>query len=156
AAAVSLVAGVGATIVPFEASRARWRRVQLAAEATVASGTGERNGAGSRREAAGATMAVPEGCVPIAQAPHRRTAVLQGRIRSCEVSPISGSPALRCELVDESGGVTLLFYGRRAIPGIEPGATVQVEGRVGDYRGHLAMANPIYRLLPRDGAVAAT
>ena len=83
-------------------------------------------------------------------------AVLQGRIRSCEVSPISGSPALRCELVDSSGGVTLLFYGRRAIPGIEPGATVRVEGRVGDYRGHLAMANPIYRLLPRDGAVPAT
>jgi hypothetical protein len=157
AAAVSQVAGVAATIVPFDASRAPWRRVQHEAEAALASGTGDGNGAGSRREgAAVATMTAPEGCVPIAQAPHRRTAVLQGRIRSCEVSPISGSPALRCELVDSSGGVTLLFYGRRAIPGIEPGATVRVEGRVGDYRGHLAMANPIYRLLPRDGAVPAT
>ncbi|GAA1250822.1 amino acid permease [Oryzihumus leptocrescens] len=157
AAAVSQVAGVAATIVPFDASRAPWRRVQHEAEAALASGTRDRNTAGSRREgAAVATMTVPEGCVPIAQAPHRRTAVLQGRIRSCEVSPISGSPALRCELVDDSGGVTLLFYGRRAIPGIEPGANLRVEGRVGDYRGHLAMANPIYRLLPRDGAVPAS
>ena len=156
AAAVSQVAGVAATIVPFDASRAPWRREQMA---TAGAGTAPANGhgptrGGSRREAGAATATgtAPPGCVPIAQAPHRQTAVLQGRIRSCEVSPISGSPALRCELVDGSGGVTLLFYGRRSIPGIEPGATVRVEGRVGDYRGHLAMANPIYRLLPREGA----
>jgi RecG-like helicase len=88
--------------------------------------------------------------VPIRNTRHRQVAVVQGRIRSVEVSPISGSPALRCELVDESGGVTLLFYGRRSIPGIEPGVHLRAQGRVGTYKEHLAMANPVYRLLPRD------
>ena len=151
AAAVSQVAGVAATIVPFEASRAPWRREQVR---TRANGVAPDRMPAHDGNGRGPGFAVPEGCVPIAEAPHRRTAVVQGRIRSCEISPISGSPALRCELVDDSGGVTLLFYGRRAIPGIEPGANVRVEGRVGGYRGHLAMANPIYRLLPGDGAGA--
>jgi hypothetical protein len=66
------------------------------------------------------------------------------------VSPISGSPALHCELVDDTGGVTLLFYGRRMISGIEPGVHLRAEGRIGEHKGHLAIANPVYSLLPRD------
>jgi RecG-like helicase len=88
--------------------------------------------------------------VAIQNATHRQNAVVQGRIRSVQVSPISGSPALRCELVDETGGVTLLFYGRRSIVGIEPGVHLRAEGRIGTYKGHLAIANPLYNLMPRD------
>jgi len=88
--------------------------------------------------------------VAIQNATHRQNAVVEGRIRSVQVSPISGSPALRCELVDETGGVTLLFYGRRSIAGIEPGVRLRAEGRIGTYKGHLAIANPLYDLLPRD------
>ena len=88
--------------------------------------------------------------VAIQNATHRQTAVVQGRVRSVEVSPISGSPALRCELVDETGGVTLLFYGRRSIAGIEPGVQLRAEGRIGTYKGHLAIANPLYSLMPPD------
>ena len=54
----------------------------------------------------------------------------------------------RAELYDESGGVTLLFYGRRKIEGLDPGALVRVEGRVGERQGYLAMANPSYQILP--------
>jgi hypothetical protein len=57
---------------------------------------------------------------------------------------------LRCELVDDTGGVTLLFYGRRSIAGIEPGVKLRVEGRVGEYKGHLAIANPLYTIEPSD------
>jgi hypothetical protein len=46
--------------------------------------------------------------------------------------------------------VTLLFYGRRSIAGIEPGVQLRAEGRIGTYKGHLAIANPLYSLLPRD------
>jgi hypothetical protein len=51
-------------------------------------------------------------------------------------------------LYDESGGVTLLFYGRRKIEGLDPGALVRVEGRVGERHGYPAMANPSYQILP--------
>ena len=81
----------------------------------------------------------------------RNRATLEGRIRSVYVGPVSGSPALEAELYDETGGITLVFLGRRAIPGIEPGAKVRVEGMVGETEGYLAMTNPSYRLLPREG-----
>jgi len=81
----------------------------------------------------------------------RNRATLEGRIRSVYVGPVSGSPALEAELYDETGGITLVFLGRRSIPGIEPGAKVRVEGMVGETEGYLAMTNPSYRLLPREG-----
>ena len=93
---------------------------------------------------------LPDDRVTIADAPHRHTAVLQGRIRSVQASPVGTTPILRCELVDESGGVALMFYGRRRIVGLEPGALVRVEGRIGDHNGFLAVANPAYQLLPGD------
>ncbi|MBR7832981.1 amino acid permease [Actinospica durhamensis] len=81
----------------------------------------------------------------------RNRATLEGRIRSVYVGPASGSPALEAELYDETGGITLVFLGRRSIAGIEPGARVRVEGMVGETEGYLAMTNPTYRLLPREG-----
>jgi len=81
----------------------------------------------------------------------RNRATLEGRIRSVYVGPVSGSPALEAELYDETGGITLVFLGRRSIPGIEPGASIRVEGMVGETEGFLAMTNPSYRLLPREG-----
>jgi hypothetical protein len=80
----------------------------------------------------------------------RRRATVEGRVRSVYVGPVSGSPALECELYDASGGLTLVFLGRRHIPGIEPGATMRVEGMIGEMEGYLAMKNPTYLLLPRE------
>jgi hypothetical protein len=37
--------------------------------------------------------------------------------------------------------------GRTRIPGIAAGAMIRASGRVGEYRGHLAIANPVYELL---------
>jgi amino acid transporter len=87
---------------------------------------------------------------PICSVGWRQRATVQGRVRSVYVGPVSGSPALECELYDETGGLTLVFYGRRSIPGIEPGARMRVEGMVGEMEGYLAMANPTYELLPRE------
>ena len=46
----------------------------------------------------------------------------------------------------------LLFFGRTRIPGIVPGAVVRASGTVGEYKGHLALANPRYELLPESAA----
>ena len=60
---------------------------------------------------------------------------------------MSGAPCLEVELWDDTAGVTLVFYGRRAIPGIVPGAAMAAEGMVGERHGRAAIANPRYRLL---------
>jgi RecG-like helicase len=73
---------------------------------------------------------------------------LSGRVHSVRMSPIAGSPALECALVDDTGTISIVFFGRRAIPGIEVGARMTVEGMVGEHRGRLALINPVYRLRP--------
>ncbi len=157
AAAVSTVPGAVATIVPYDATNP----TTLLRRRASGRGPGEGSGqgaapalledAGSDTTVAPATEVLDRGGrVAIQNATHRQTAVVEGRIRSVEVSPISGSPALRCELVDDTGGVTLIFYGRRSIAGIEPGVHLRAEGRIGTYKGHLAIANPLYSLKPRD------
>jgi amino acid transporter len=99
----------------------------------------------------GAAPSQPGAPIPINAVRWRNRATLEGRIRSVYVGPVSGSPALEAELYDETGGITLVFLGRRTIPGIEPGARMRVEGMVGEMEGYLAMSNPSYMLLPRDG-----
>ena len=55
---------------------------------------------------------------------------------------------LECTLVDDTGGITLIFVGRQQIAGIKLGAHVEVEGMVIESRGTLAIMNPAYTLLP--------
>jgi hypothetical protein len=63
---------------------------------------------------------------------------------------VAQSPSLEVELWDESGGVVLVFYGRRNIPGIRAGARLTAVGTISDRHGKLAMANPVYRLEPSE------
>ena len=72
---------------------------------------------------------------------------MQGRVRTVSVTPVSGVPALRAELCDATGGIVVMFYGRRRIQGIEPGATLRVEGMVGSDGNRLAILNPLYELV---------
>jgi len=159
AAAVSTVPGAVATIVPYDATKPTTllRRFGSGRGPQVGTGQGAPplSDEAALHETVEAHPAKANGHghrVAIQEATHRQTAVVEGRVRSVQVSPISGSPALRCELVDETGGVTLLFYGRRSIAGIEPGVQLRAEGRIGTYKGHLAIANPLYSLKPRDRA----
>jgi amino acid transporter len=70
-----------------------------------------------------------------------------GRIAQVSVAPIGSNPALAVELFDDTGGITLLFYGRRRIPGIRPGVRLRVTGVVSSHHGHLAIANPLYEIV---------
>jgi hypothetical protein len=70
-----------------------------------------------------------------------------GRLRSVEFCPEDGSAAqLEAELYDGSEGVTLVWMGRRRIPGIEPGRTMRVRGRISVRDGRKVLYNPYYEI----------
>ena len=161
AEAVSTVPGAVATIIPFDASNPmgplrrkgfRWGSGPegRAEQSLPEEGVGPDTIVEPPIDEPPVDVKDREPRVAIKNATHRQVAAVEGRIRSVEVSPIAGHPALRCELVDDTGGVTLLFYGRRSITGIEPGVKLRAEGRVGEYKGHLAIANPLYTIEPPD------
>jgi amino acid transporter len=83
---------------------------------------------------------------PIAEAQDREPAVIAGTLRAVTVRPRGNSPALQAELWDGSGSITLVWLGRRSIPGIEPGRRMLVRGRVTQLRGERTLFNPIYEL----------
>jgi hypothetical protein len=85
---------------------------------------------------------------PCGLAQWRQEVKLVGTIHSMRVQPRGGVPSLECTLVDDTGGIVIVFLGRRRIAGIEPGARIMVEGRVSDHHGKLALLNPVYHLLP--------
>ena len=76
---------------------------------------------------------------------------VEGRVKVVQVGTTAGK-SLEAQVFDETGGVRLLFFGRTRIPGIVPGAVVRASGTVGEYKGHLALANPRYELLSSEGA----
>jgi len=70
-----------------------------------------------------------------------------GRVRSLRVQPRANVPTLECTLVDDTGGITVVFLGRRSVPGVGLGTRMIVEGRAGSHHGKLAVLNPTYTLL---------
>ena len=88
------------------------------------------------------------GLVPIADAPDRELVRLRGTVRTVTLRPRGGVPALEAELTDGSGVILLVWLGRRRIAGIDPGRSIQIEGRIGISDGHRIMYNPRYELIP--------
>ena len=71
-----------------------------------------------------------------------------GNIRSVSVQPSLKSPSLEIELYDGSGVVTVVWMGRRTIPGIVAGRTVKVCGRLTCNTDRPIIFNPQYELRP--------
>ena len=69
-----------------------------------------------------------------------------GRLRSVEFGPHDADASLEAELFDGSEGVTLIWLGRRRIPGIEPGRTMRVRGRLAVRDGRKVLYNPYYEI----------
>ncbi|WP_007025467.1 OB-fold nucleic acid binding domain-containing protein [Saccharomonospora iraqiensis] len=74
-------------------------------------------------------------------------ATVLGRLRSVDLCPGSAAATLEAELFDGTDDVTLVWLGRRRIPGIEPGRTIKVRGRMAERDGHKVLYNPYYELL---------
>jgi len=84
----------------------------------------------------------------IAEAPDRDRVRLRGTIKTVTLRPRGGVPALEAELFDGSGAITLVWLGRRRIAGVDPGRSMEVEGRIGAHNGDRILYNPRYELLP--------
>jgi hypothetical protein len=69
-----------------------------------------------------------------------------GRLRSVEFCPQDANASLEAELFDGTEGVTLIWLGRRRIPGIEPGRTMRVRGRLAVRDGRKVLYNPFYEI----------
>ena len=63
------------------------------------------------------------------------------------IQPRAGVATLQVTLADDSGSVNIVFFGRRHVAGIEPGAFVAATGVVGQRAGRLEIPNPSYQLL---------
>lgn len=94
-----------------------------------------------------------EGCVPISQVRWRDYVKVTGRVRAMRVQPWAEVASLELTLGDGTGGITVVFLGRRQIAGIRLGSRLVVEGMVTATRNQLAIMNPRYQLLPAEVAL---
>jgi len=93
-------------------------------------------------------QATAQGATHIRDCTGGATTTITGRLNSVTLRPVAKAPAVEAELWDGTGRLTLLFLGRRRIPGITPGRHLVVHGRPIVRDGVRAMVNPRYELLP--------
>lgn len=74
---------------------------------------------------------------------------LTGTLRAVTEQSVAGLPALRAELDDGTGSCAVVWLGRRAIPGVEPGRVLVVSGRIAMTHGRPVLFNPRYELRPQ-------
>ncbi len=159
ARAVSRVSGAAATIVPFDASNAgqhaarahaldeRYRPLRQA-------GSGvdhqpEPGDAGAHDEAELAALPGPQTAhLGIGRVIPRQVVTVTGKVLSRKLSAVANSPSVSCRIGDQTGEVTLVFYGRRSIAGLDPGVVLEVTGRIAETHGRRTIANPTYRIVP--------
>jgi len=91
---------------------------------------------------------------PISDCVDRDVAVVAGTLRAVTAKPRGISPSVQAELWDGSGSLTLVWLGRRSIPGIEPGRKILAKGRIATIRGQRTIYNPDYELRPGGGEVS--
>jgi amino acid transporter len=87
-----------------------------------------------------------DGTTPIADVRWREQVKVRGRIQAIRVEPLAGSPSLECTVADDTGSVSVVFFGRRSIDGVNLGASIEVDGMAIEHRGRLAIVNPVYEL----------
>jgi amino acid transporter len=88
---------------------------------------------------------------PIADSQQRERVELAGTLRAVTMRPSGGSLSMEAELWDGTGQVTLVWLGRRNIPGIQPGRRIVVHGRLTSRKGEPTIFNPSYELQPAGG-----
>src|SRR3954451_21658896 len=90
--------------------------------------------------------AASAGCEPVISCRKGALVTVTGRLKSVIYTPRETVPTLEAELFDGSGSVTLVWLGRRRIPGIEPGRTLTARGRFAAVEGKRVIYNPWYEL----------
>lgn len=85
---------------------------------------------------------------PIGRCVPGETVTVRGMVRSVTMRPRSTAPALEVDLYDGSGNVAVVWLGRRRIPGIDPGRTMVIHGRMTCTTENPTIYNPRYELKP--------
>ena len=88
------------------------------------------------------------GAVPVGDAPARVPVKIAGVVRRITVFPMEGNESLEAVVSDGTGELTVVFMGRRAMPGLNLGTRVIVEGVEGEQRdGSRRMVNPKFEFV---------
>ncbi len=82
------------------------------------------------------------GTVRISEAPTRDRVRIAGVVKRITVHPEQGFEALEARLFDGTGEMSVVWMGRRSIPGLTLGTRIVVEGVVGEQRHGRRMVNP--------------
>ena len=82
--------------------------------------------------------------VRIVDAQSRSRSRLAGVVRRITVNPLEGHESLEALLYDGTGEVTVVWMGRRTIPGLGLGTRLVVEGMLGEQRGERRLVNPSF------------
>jgi amino acid transporter len=89
-----------------------------------------------------------EGATPIADTVAHDYVDVAGTLRTVTLRPRGTSLTMEADLWDGTGSVTLIWLGRRDIPGIRPGRRITVHGRVAQVKDERTIYNPSYQLQP--------
>ena len=93
-----------------------------------------------------AETAEASGAVRASQGCRGDEVTMLGRLRSVNACTKASGASMQAEFYDGTDTVTLVWIGRRKIPGIEPGRKLMVRGRVGERDGDKVIYNPYYEL----------
>jgi hypothetical protein len=85
-------------------------------------------------------------CSQIVGLSDRDYVTVYGHLKNVSLAPRAGAPTLEAALYDGSGVLTLVWLGRRTIPGIKPGVGLKASGRVSCADGRRIIFNPKYEL----------
>ncbi|WP_117208806.1 OB-fold nucleic acid binding domain-containing protein [Allorhizocola rhizosphaerae] len=86
------------------------------------------------------------GCECVEDVHRGQLVSVTGRLRTVVYTPRTNLPTLEADLYDGTDVVTLVFLGRRHIPGVEPGRALTARGRVALRDGRKVIYNPHYEL----------
>jgi len=160
AAALADLQHCSVTIVPYHlgsssdghAAPAPTTNIAAAAETIAAVANGILIGTASQHVD---TRALPDDRTHIRQLEHRQRAKIAGRVRSLRVQPWSGTPSLEVQLADETGSITVVWFGRRQLEGVRPGTVMTVTGTPGRHHAMTAILNPEYEIISSPAAPEA-
>ena len=89
-----------------------------------------------------------DGATPIADTDAHEYVDVAGTLRTVTLRPRGTSLTMEADLWDGTGSVTLVWLGRRDIPGIRPGRRIEVHGRLARIKDERTIYNPSYELRP--------
>ena len=85
--------------------------------------------------------------VNIADSQTRTRTKIAGEIKRMRIKPRSGVPAVELVINDGTGEATVIFSGRRNIPGVDHGKCIMVDGVPHRDGARTVILNPAYTLL---------